>query len=66
MPCLRNVGATYQHTMQEIFYDMLHRRVECYVDDLVVKTKHRKAHLVNLQIIFERLRKFDLKMNPLK
>jgi len=34
---LKNVGATYQGEMQTIFDDMLHKTVECYVDDLVVK-----------------------------
>ncbi|XP_049362259.1 uncharacterized protein LOC125826948 [Solanum verrucosum] len=32
---LKNAGATYQRAMQNIFDDMLHKRVECYVDDLV-------------------------------
>ncbi|KAH0720316.1 hypothetical protein KY284_005346 [Solanum tuberosum] len=63
---LKNDGATYQRVMQNIFDDMLHKRVECYVDDLVVKTKQREHHLEDLRIIFERLIKFDLKMNPLK
>ncbi|XP_019262764.1 PREDICTED: uncharacterized protein LOC109240565 [Nicotiana attenuata] len=63
---LKNAGATYQRAMQNIFDDMLHKRVECYVDDLVVKTKNSRYHLEDLRIIFERLRKFDLKMNPLK
>ncbi|XP_019248436.1 PREDICTED: uncharacterized protein LOC109227693 [Nicotiana attenuata] len=63
---LRNAGSTYQRAMQNIFDDMLHKWVECYVDDLVVKTKSRRYHLVDLRIVFERLRKFDLKMNPLK
>nr|XP_027102928.1 uncharacterized protein LOC113724201 [Coffea arabica] len=36
---LKNTGATYQRAMQRIFDDMLHRNVECYVDDLVVKSK---------------------------
>ncbi|XP_038707284.1 uncharacterized protein LOC120002596 [Tripterygium wilfordii] len=63
---LKNVGATYQRTMQKIFDDMLDKKVECYVDDLVVKTKNRKDHLDDLRVIFERLRRFQLKMNPLK
>ncbi|XP_019236645.1 PREDICTED: uncharacterized protein LOC109216878 [Nicotiana attenuata] len=63
---LKNAGATYQNAMQNIFDDMLHKRVECYVDDSVVKTKNRRYHLKDLRIVFERLRKFDLKMNPLK
>ncbi|KAL0413541.1 UNVERIFIED_CONTAM: Transposon Tf2-12 polyprotein [Sesamum radiatum] len=36
------------------------------VDDLVVKTKKREKHLADLQIVFDRLRKYNLKMNPLK
>ncbi|XP_070008528.1 uncharacterized protein [Nicotiana sylvestris] len=31
---LKNVGATYQRAMQNIFDDLLHKNVECYVDDL--------------------------------
>ncbi|XP_019176554.1 PREDICTED: uncharacterized protein LOC109171913 [Ipomoea nil] len=63
---LKNVGATYQRAMQTIFDDMLHKMVECYVDDLVVKSKLRTNHLVHLRQVFDRLRKFQLKMNPLK
>ena len=63
---LNNVGTTYQRAIQNIFDDMLHRRVECYVNDLVVKTKQKEHHLEDLRIVFERLRMFDLKMNPLK
>ncbi|KAL0373894.1 UNVERIFIED_CONTAM: hypothetical protein Sradi_3305100 [Sesamum radiatum] len=32
---LKNAGATYQRAMQKISDDMLHKNVECYVDDLV-------------------------------
>ncbi|KAL0439075.1 UNVERIFIED_CONTAM: Transposon Tf2-12 polyprotein [Sesamum latifolium] len=41
-------------------------KVECYIDDLVVKTKKREEHLTDLQMLFNRLRKYNLKMNPLK
>ncbi|KAM1114371.1 hypothetical protein ACFX2B_046372 [Malus domestica] len=63
---LKNAGATYQRAMQKIFNDMLHKNVECYVDDVVVKTKKRSDHLKDLRVVFERLRKYNLKMNPLK
>ncbi|XP_031127546.1 uncharacterized protein LOC116029639 [Ipomoea triloba] len=63
---LKNAGATYQRAMQTIFDDMLHKMVECYVDDLVVKSKLRADHLGHLRKVFDRLRKFQLKMNPLK
>ncbi|KAL4596013.1 hypothetical protein ACB092_12G133300 [Castanea dentata] len=45
---LKNANATYQRAMQKIFDSVLHKYVECYVDDLVVKTKRREDHLVDL------------------
>ncbi|KAL0416068.1 UNVERIFIED_CONTAM: Transposon Tf2-12 polyprotein [Sesamum latifolium] len=63
---LKNTGATYQRAMQTIFNDMFHKNVECYVDDLVVKSKKRDDHLYDLRKVFERLRRYQLKMNPYK
>ncbi|KAM1285109.1 hypothetical protein ACFX2I_027920 [Malus domestica] len=63
---LKNAGATYQRTMQKIFNNMLHKNVECYIDDVVVKTKKRSDHLKDLQMVFDKLRHYNLKMNPLK
>uniref|UniRef100_A0A2N9I4R3 Integrase catalytic domain-containing protein n=2 Tax=Pentapetalae TaxID=1437201 RepID=A0A2N9I4R3_FAGSY len=63
---LKNVGATYQRTMTAMFHDMMHREIEDYVDDIVVKSKKREDHLVVLRRVFERCRIYKLKMNPLK
>jgi len=63
---LKNVGATYQRAMTIIFRDFLHNIGECYVDDLVVKTKDRENHPRDLNRVFEKLRQHQLKMNPLK
>ena len=63
---LKNAGATYQRAMQKIFDDILHKIVQCYVDDLVVKIRKREEHIRDLCIVFNRLRKYQLKMNPLK
>ncbi|KAK4383797.1 hypothetical protein Sango_2742600 [Sesamum angolense] len=52
--------------MQKIFDDMLHKNVECYVDDLVVKSKKQENHFHDLRKVFERLRRYQLKMNPSK
>ncbi|KAK4395926.1 hypothetical protein Sango_1746900 [Sesamum angolense] len=52
--------------MQKIFDDMLHKNVECYVDDLVVNSKKRENHFHDLRKVFERLRRYQLKMNPSK
>ena len=52
--------------MTYILDDLIHQSVECYVDDMVVKTKDRKDHQDDLRVVFERLRRHQLKMNPLK
>ena len=63
---LKIVGATYQCAMQRIFDDMLHKHVECYVDDLVVKFMKKCDHLKDLKLVLDCLRKYQLRMNPLK
>uniref|UniRef100_A0A9I9EKI7 Reverse transcriptase domain-containing protein n=1 Tax=Cucumis melo TaxID=3656 RepID=A0A9I9EKI7_CUCME len=60
------LGATYQRIMQRIFDDILHKHVECYVDDLVVKSKKKCDHLKDLKLVLNRLWKYQLRMNPLK
>ncbi|KAA0026262.1 ty3-gypsy retrotransposon protein [Cucumis melo var. makuwa] len=63
---LKNVGATYQRAMQKVFDDMLYKYVKCYVDDLVVKSKRQQDHLKDLKVVFDRLQKYELRINPLK
>ena len=45
---------------------MLHKNVKCHVDDLVVKSRKIKDHLQDLHMVFDRLRRYQLKMNLLK
>ena len=52
--------------MIAIFHDMMHREMEDYVDDIVVKSKTRIGHLQVLEQVFERCRKYKLCMNPMK
>ena len=63
---LKNAGATYQRAMTAIFHDMMHKEIEDYVDDIVVKSKTRGDHLAILRKVFERCRLYKLRMNPLK
>ncbi|KAA0031643.1 uncharacterized protein E5676_scaffold409G00730 [Cucumis melo var. makuwa] len=60
---LKNVGTTYQRARQKVFDDMLHKYVECYVDDLVVKSKRRQDHLKDLKVVYDRLRKYQFISN---
>jgi hypothetical protein len=52
--------------MNLIFHDLLGVILEVYIDDVVVKSSGFKNHLVDLCLTFERMRKYGLKMNPLK
>ncbi|XP_028071841.1 uncharacterized protein LOC114274168 [Camellia sinensis] len=63
---LKNAGATYQRVTTAIFHDMLHHEVEVYMHDLVVKSIEANRHLCDLEKVFQRCRKFCLKMNSLK
>ena len=63
---LKNAGATYQRAMVTLFYDMMHKEIEVYVDDMIAKFQGDDDHVVNLRKLFERLRKFQLKLNPAK
>ena len=63
---LKNVGATYQRAIVTLFHDMMHKEIEVYMDDLIAKSWEDESHVENLQKLFERLRKFQLKLNPAK
>ena len=63
---LKNAGATYQRAMVTLFHDMMHKVIEVYVDDMIAKSQGKDDHVVNLRKLFERLRKFQLKLNPAK
>jgi hypothetical protein len=40
--------------------------MEVYIDDIVIKLAAHKSHLADLCLAFERMRRYGLKMNPLK
>ena len=63
---LKNARVTYQQTITAIFHNMMHKEMEDYVNDIVVKSKTRAGHLQILEQVFERCRKYKLRMNPMK
>ena len=63
---LKNAGATYQRVATTLFHDMMHRYVEVYVDDMIVKSQDKADHLVALQRFIKRIRQFRLRLNPKK
>jgi hypothetical protein len=63
---LKNAGATYERAMNLIFHDLLGIILEVYIDDVVVKSDSMNRHLADLHLALERMRRYGLKMNPLK
>ncbi|RDY05199.1 hypothetical protein CR513_10981, partial [Mucuna pruriens] len=63
---LKNARATYQRAMVTLFHDMMHKEVEVYVDDMIAKSKTPGQHIDYMQKLFERMRKYWLRLNPAK
>ena len=63
---LKNVGATYQILVTKMFHPLLGSTMEVYIDDTLVKSKQCPDHAAHLQQTFDLLRKYDMKLNPLK
>ena len=40
------------------------KAVECYMDDIAVKSRAKGAHIANLKRAFNIMRVYQLKMNP--
>ena len=52
--------------MVTLFHDMMHKKVEVYVDDMIAKSHKPEEHVADLRFLFERLRKYRLRLNPNK
>ena len=63
---LKNVEATYQRLVTKIFQPLLGSTMEDYIDDMLVKSKQHPDHVTHLQQAFDLLRKYGMKLNPLK
>ena len=58
---LKNAGAA-----TTLFHDMMHKEVEVYVDDMMVKSKTREGHFEALDKFLARLERYNLRLNPKK
>ena len=61
---LKNAGATYQRMAKTLPHDMMHNKVKVYVDDMIVKSKDRRGHIINLRKFFERIKACRQRLNP--
>ena len=63
---LKNAGTTYQRLINRMFSEHIGKKVEAYIDDMVIKSKKLKDHAKDMEELFEVFRKFRMKLNPLK
>ena len=49
-----------------MLHDLIHKEVEVYVDDMIVKSKDREGHIPALRKFFERIWFYKLRLNPKK
>ena len=49
--------------MTTMFHDMMYKEIEVYVDDVIIKSKSQADHVKDLRKFFERLHRYNLKLN---
>ena len=63
---LKNVRATYQRLVTKMFRSLLGKTMELYIDDMLIKSKKRPDEATHLQQVFDLLRTYGMKLNPVK
>ena len=63
---IEECGCNFRRAMSIIFCDHLQKMVECYVDDIAVKSHSKNNHLDDLRTMFDIMRAYQLKMNLTK
>jgi hypothetical protein len=52
--------------MVTLFHDMMHEEIQVYVNDMITKTQMEEDHVQTLRKFFDRLMKYQLKLNSTK
>ena len=63
---LKNAEATYQRLMNKMFAHQIGRKVQVYIDDMLVKSLHEDDHLDDLRETFDTFWSYNMKLNPNK
>ncbi|KAL7882920.1 hypothetical protein SRHO_G00005780 [Serrasalmus rhombeus] len=63
---LQNAASTFQRLMTCCFGDLNFESLLIYLDDIIVFSKTFEEHLERLQMVFNRLRTYGLKLKPQK
>jgi hypothetical protein len=63
---LKNVEATYQRMVTQMFGHLIGQTVEVYIDDMLVKSLQKEYHIADLTRVFAILRDSRLRLNAFK
>ena len=63
---LKNIGATYQRLVNQMFSEQIGRNMEVYINDMLIKSNEVESHLDDLKETYEILRWYQMKLNPAK
>ena len=63
---LKNAGRTYQRLVNAMFKDLIRKTMEVYVHNMLVKSRVVADHMEHLGQILNILRRYQMKLNPLK
>lgn len=63
---LKKFEATYQHLVNKMFKDQLEKNMEAYEYDMVIKFVHLVDCIKDLKEVFEIIRKYGMRLNPIK
>jgi hypothetical protein len=60
---LCNEWITYQHYMNDVFFDYLNEFVFAYINDILIYSNFKKKHVKHVKQMLQRLRKVDLQID---
>ena len=60
---LTNPPVTFQREMNRIFFDLIDKWVDIYLDDIIIFSPSIEQHLIDISKVFEILRENNLIMN---
>ena len=63
---LSNASSFFQRAMEIVFKGLIGTVCMLYIDDIVCYSRSEAEHVRHLQLLFDRLRQFNLRLNPAK
>jgi uncharacterized protein YcaQ len=63
---LSNASQMFQRAMEKVLKGLLGTIALLYIDDILIYSRNEEEHVQHLQILFDRLRQYDLAPQPFK